>query len=780
MKAFLRAGLINRPDAERQNALPSPLLQVMALVAAFPHLLVSAPYEPVSLSVAISSPTGVVVRSTPLHYSGYRLQASLDLLHWQDTSVLFGPVENVHTLAHSGTSNLFFRLRSDASLTLSANVADATTIRLNWPPLPDAVEYKIYRDGSFVGSTVGRCGLFTDTGLAPVSLHRYHLEAFDASNDRLGSSLTNEFSTSSSSQLRTHYKLLGLAFYPSGPDADFPHVQTYFRHKIDFVRLASVNTAILEPYGGDIVSVRASPPVLPGTHSVDYAKMAETPYPELHGYSIVDLVEKGEVDVVNVVASPPDLDVLENALVGNKGFNPGGPGEQWPAFPARCSRSFFANANAADARAYDAYCHNIEGIMSTLCDANPGNWPRSAPYLVYTKNISDFSTVYVTNLHLFERFRLADQWNGVGSYASLGHGNCGSSHFPPTARRDTDESYHGDYAYYDLKTWQRYIDGAADDWLQFPALTGATRKLNGYDYGAYNIYAESDLAYGSSFGASPELHPSFRLNTASYHQWWFFHLPHNTGVDVGKLNNWWPYIYDFNRFNGSPISHFVSGEAQIPTSFFPVNGEFGTELPTAEWWGYWCSFSDFGPYGQISVITNTASSSLVNQGRFSLQVLVDQEAFHYQGRNDAIYPITRNARWNLTNLREVSVSLKPGLNPDFLGGANPVIRLCANGGQRIEFVPLTNGRYANLFLDPAFQGTNGWFNFDAPIDGNTNWEVNVIGYIDPTLNPVQIAAARQQLKQSILSGVNFVEISVHSDGGRGSQVSYYIDGLQFR
>ena len=83
------------------------------------------------------------------------------------------------------------------------------------------------------------------------------------------------------------------------------------------------------------------------------------------------------------------------------------------------------------------------------------------------------------------------------------------------------------------------------------------------------------------------------------------------------------------------------------------------------------------------------------------------------------------------------------------------------------------------FRSPAFQGTNGWFNFTAPINGNTNWEVNVIGYIDPALTPEQIANDRQQLKQSILSDVNYVEISVHSDGGRGQQVSYYIDDLEF-
>ena len=249
-------------------------------------------------------------------------------------------------------------------------------------------------------------------------------------------------------------------------------------------------------------------------------------------------------------------------------------------------------------------------------------------------------------------------------------------------------------------------------------------------------------------------------------------------MTAGKLNNWWSYIYDFNRFNGSAIEYHHRF-SEIPTTFPPVNGEYGTELSTVDWWGYWCSFSDFGPFGRVSVVSNAANPTLVSKGQFSLQVLVDQETFHGNGRNDAFYPISRNAHWNLTNLSEVSVSIKPGLNPGFIAGANPVIRLCANGNNRIEFAPLKNGRYANFFLDPVFQGTNGWFNFTAPINGNTNWEVNVFGYIDPALNPEQIAAARQQLKTNILADVNYVESPFVRTAAAAQQISYYLDGLEF-
>jgi hypothetical protein len=615
------------------------------------------------------------------------------------------------------------------------------------------------------------------------------VEAYGTADQLLGMSETRGFTTAATSRVRTRYKQLGLAFYPSGPDAEFPHVRTFFHHRIDFIRLASANTAILEPFGGDLVVVQATPPILAGGSSVDYVALAETRYPELGGCSIADLVERGEVDVVNVVAFA-GVPFGENAFIGNKGRNVGGTGEAFASFPARCSRSFFMNANTGDERAYDALAHCVEGLMSTACDGHPAAWPRSDTYQVYTTNITDFTTLLTRNLHLFERFRLADQWNGSSpvAYASPGNGNCGSSHFPPTSRRDTDAAYDGDYAYNDLKSWQRYIDSAADHRLAFPNLTGATRRFNGYDYGAFNHYTEGVPAYGTTFGVSPELHSSFTTSAASFHQWWHFHLPHNPGVSSGRLNNWWPYLFDHMVFDGSAIGGPVTGMPEIPTSFPPVGGESGTELADADEWGYWASNAWGGDrdetasaaLGRITSISATAEPAGVHQGQRSLKVEVDQQLNHGAGRNDVFYPITRNARWNLSGLAEVGLALKPGDNPQFFNGANPVIRLCRHGGNRIEFAPLKNGLYANLLDDPAFEAGGGWLSFDIPVNGGANWEVNVIGYIDPALDPSQQAAARLQLKQEILAEVNYVEVSIRTDGGRGDPVSFFIDGLEFR
>jgi hypothetical protein len=37
----------------------------------------------------------------------------------------------------------------------------------------------------------------------------------------------------------------------------------------------------------------------------------------------------------------------------------------------------------------------------------------------------------------------------------------------------------------------------------------------------------------------------------AHHRWWLNHLPNAPGRSEGKLNNWWAYVTDFNRFDES-------------------------------------------------------------------------------------------------------------------------------------------------------------------------------------------------------------------------------------
>jgi hypothetical protein len=105
--------------------------------------------------------------------------------------------------------------------------------------------------------------------------------------------------------------------------------------------------------------------------------------------------------------------------------------------------------------------------------------------------------------HAWNRFTLYDE-------VAPGKAGCGNVHFAPNSERDYD--------------WgnRRVVWSTCDDWLNYPDLTGQRRQVDCEEWGGGDIRA--------------------------HHRWWLRHLPHASGRSEGKLNNWWPYVTDFNRF----------------------------------------------------------------------------------------------------------------------------------------------------------------------------------------------------------------------------------------
>jgi hypothetical protein len=675
------------------------------------------------------------------------------------------------------------RNMAEPGFKLEVSSTDATSVRLQWQPQNGASEYEVLRDGSIVGNTVAMVGYFTDFGLHPGERHQYRVAALDASGTVIAQSVPASAKTKRGVTIRTDYNVLAIAFNPE--HESLVTEETYLKHRIQFLELASLGSAVIHLYKGGIVSSAVTPAVEPGSNRVNYGSLVtRRDLPGLGGYSIVDLVEKGDIDHVWVVKSP--VEFAENVLIGNRPIQGEGvtTNNTWVPIPVKCSRSFFVNAFGADERSYDAYSHMVEGIMTSISDGHPENWPRAWMYTVYTPDCTSLATTQAW-LNLWERFRLADEWNGVSpvAYASTGNGNIGSSHFPPTARRGCT-----DYAYSIFETWQRYIDSVADDWLSFPTFSNIKRKLNGYDFGAFNNYVQGDPSYSAALGTSPEAHHSFQFGRASYHQWWFAHLPHNLGVSDGRLNNWWPYIFDFNRFNGARIDFQVHGFHKVPAHFRPIRHEYGTEESSAKDWGYWHSQNGFSPGGKaatLSIVSKVANLQYVKSGNHALKVYIENAQYWEDlgfGRNDVFYPVSRNAHWNIPNLVTVQFSVKPDENENLLVGTNPIIRLYKNGGNRVELVPRDGGVYTNLFWNNALRDSEGWYNFSIPLAGNATWEKNVIGYIDPVLLESEKQAAKAQLEKDILADLNYVEISIRSTTSQFNApydvVSYYIDGLK--
>ena len=103
-------------------------------------------------------------------------------------------------------------------------------------------------------------------------------------------------------------------------------------------------------------------------------------------------------------------------------------------------------------------------------------------------------------------------WNRFTLHEAVapGRSGCGNVHFAPNSERDYD--------------WgnRREVWSNCDDWLDFPHLTGQRRRVHCSEWG------DGD--------------------TRAHHCWWLQHLPRSPGRTDDKLNNWWAYVADFNRF----------------------------------------------------------------------------------------------------------------------------------------------------------------------------------------------------------------------------------------
>lgn len=105
--------------------------------------------------------------------------------------------------------------------------------------------------------------------------------------------------------------------------------------------------------------------------------------------------------------------------------------------------------------------------------------------------------------HAWNRFTLYD-------LVAPDRAGCGNVHFAPNSVRDYD--------------WgnRRPVWSTCDDWLDYPHLTGRRRRVSCDEWGGGDVH--------------------------SHHRWWLSRLPRAPGRTEGRLNNWWAYVVDFNRY----------------------------------------------------------------------------------------------------------------------------------------------------------------------------------------------------------------------------------------
>ena len=209
-----------------------------------------------------------------------------------------------------------------------------------------------------------------------------------------------------------------------------------------------------------------------------------TDYPKvLAQFKIVERIESGEVDEVWWFGGPY-FGYYESAMAGQGAFYiNGGVFDKVP-----CKRAFAImgfNYERGVAEMLHDLCHRTESTMSRVF----GGWQAD-------KLDHDWAR-YAANAH-----------------KAKGMPGVGDCHFPPNAQKDYDY------------TNKRFVESAADDWLNYPHLKGATKQVNCETWGG----------------------PDYHRN---YMKWWFARLPRAPGINAqnGRLNNWWEYVFNFNRYD---------------------------------------------------------------------------------------------------------------------------------------------------------------------------------------------------------------------------------------
>lgn len=206
----------------------------------------------------------------------------------------------------------------------------------------------------------------------------------------------------------------------------------------------------------------------------------------LREYDIERRVSSGDLDEVWLF-SYPFTGTYESILVGPTAcFCNSDP--LTPKDGIRATRNFVImgfNPERGVGEMLEDLGHRTESILTHVY----GSWNPTAPK------------------HAWDRFTVYDK-NVPGGSA------CGNVHFAPNSTKDYE--------------WGRktYVLSSADDWLDYPRLTGKKRLMTASDWGNGDIRA--------------------------HHRWWLERLPKAPGrAPDGKLASWWNYVVDFNAHRES-------------------------------------------------------------------------------------------------------------------------------------------------------------------------------------------------------------------------------------
>jgi hypothetical protein len=214
-----------------------------------------------------------------------------------------------------------------------------------------------------------------------------------------------------------------------------------------------------------------------GWHQPDAADYPRT----FREYGVLPRIDSGEIDEVWFMGGPY-FGYNESAMAGPRSFWING--NVYDDVPSKRPFAIMGyNYERGVAEMIHNLCHRAESTMARVY----GGWK--------SERLD----------HHWARFAATEFKSGTA-----GVGDC---HHPPNAEKGYD---YGN---------ERTVMSTADDWLNWPRLTGTRKPVNRESWGG------------------PDYH-------RSYMKWWFARFPKAPGVnDDGRLNNWWEYVFHFDRYD---------------------------------------------------------------------------------------------------------------------------------------------------------------------------------------------------------------------------------------
>lgn len=345
--------------------------------------------------------------------------------------------------------------------------------------------------------------------------------------------------------------------------------------------------------------------------------------------NLTEKINSGKVDEVWLWAAP-EGGYEESVMVGNGAFwiNGSPVTADTKAVPI-----MDYNYERGMAEALESYGHRTESIIRRVY----GSWNVFAPNAKI--------------LHPWDAFTALDQY-------TPGKGGLGNAHNAFNAEPGTDYNRYS----------QRSLPTSADDWTNFPDMTGTTTNKNC---------------------------TAWNCDAYQYLKWWYSHMPYMPGIKDGYLNNWWKYITNVEEYKDTFRFQNVTA---VPSHDY-------TKDPIAQWRcsavNGICNVSDETQQKLSSgkSIKYTTDSGYDTQTTFSTT-----EALNIGSQKYLVFSVFA-VNTNDQPIFEVN---------------SPTIYLKDRSGNFIKYQP------GSSLLDTA---VGKWQQFIIPLDGDSIWQKTVSGGI---------------------------------------------------